>query len=72
MPTVNPFRVDARRSSRQTYVGDCPLHGRGDFHTIRGVCLSCCNTMGYPRPKGSPRNPLGLYVDRSGEIRESP
>lgn len=46
----NPERAQARATGATSYMGECETHGRVPHHTIRGKCLTCFNSLGYPRP----------------------
>jgi hypothetical protein len=45
----DPIRIAARASGASSYRSTCTVHGETDFHTIRGRCLDCFTSLGYPR-----------------------
>lgn len=50
----NPVRVAARKSGASSYIATCTIHGDVPHHTIRGKCLKCFNSLGYPRKAQPP------------------
>jgi hypothetical protein len=47
----DPARVAARAAGLTTYQSTCSIHGATAFHTTRGKCLRCFNTLGQPRKR---------------------
>ena len=45
----DPARIAARRARATTYLAPCDQHGEVPHHTIRGKCLTCYTSLGYPR-----------------------
>lgn len=48
---IDPARVAARAAGLTTYQSTCDIHGATAFHTTRGKCLRCFNTLGQPRKR---------------------
>lgn len=49
-PVGDPLRIAARAAGAASYLSWCSLHGGVPHSTTRGKCLTCFNSLGYPRP----------------------
>lgn len=60
-------RVLARRSEASTYLATCPAHGAVPHSTIRGLCLTCFNSLGgVRRGPAMPVNAARAAARRAG------
>ncbi len=67
---VTPARAAAKVAGEATYMDHCAIHLTVAHSTARGLCLSCYNTLGKPRPKST--NPRGWYINLEGIPRQCP